>query len=260
MAEYLFKEMNKGANLQISSRGLSAYGSTSFSRSRLLEVSEEACKAVRGLHPDSQIFVHEPKSLKMKDLLEFHWIITMEEKHREDILECKEYIPDLERRVLALKEVAVEEQDEYDISDPIGGQIYSYEYSSRYPERGSDLLKDLRKTVPSSPSTTQTNHLSPPSSPKKDYNQRYIECRDEIAKYLQMIVQNKIDIEEIIKRRKIRAKKSKSLAPGKITGFAEWTPGGKKRRKVPKHNWRTEPGEIDTGGNLDSGLSCWDEG
>jgi hypothetical protein len=156
MAEYLMRAMaaERGYNMTVSSRGLHAgaggrysggggfYGrdeKRGYGEGRRVispEASEETIRKVRELYPGSDVFLHVPTGLSLREIYERvtgkGLILTMEEKHRDDVItSAMDYIPleNLLQRVYTIREYADEwGADErgwmpmrLDVADPIGG-------------------------------------------------------------------------------------------------------------------------------------------
>ena len=140
MGEYLLKAMaeEQGLEIEVASRGMNACKAASSSYGSFLDVSESSMEAVRDLYPNSPVFVHQPKGLKMKDLLHFDLILTMTEDHRKRIIsetinsKGKEYIKGIRRKVFSLKEYAGIEpeylEQALDVEDPMGGGSMGHHY------------------------------------------------------------------------------------------------------------------------------------
>lgn len=226
MAEWLAKgkAKQKGLNVKFGSRGTAASGAGSYSStSSMLEVTEDACTAVREVYPDSEIFAHEVRKLKMKDFLEYKLILTMSESQVTTILSAAEkYIPDLEERVFALREYVNEKDDlgKFEISDPMGGGTSSYTggsyYQGTYYGGGGRFVAGGHISTPGSSGVVRGFAQDTVDTGKK--SDTYTKCRDQLIKCLDALFDNPSPtLKDVIQRRqleiqlKFEAEKEKTL-------------------------------------------------
>ena len=263
MAEYLLKAIaeERGLEIEVASRGTMASRKSSFT----LEPSEKACTVVRELYPNSLIFIHETAPVKLADMVDYDLVLTMEEKHRDRILEASGYFKDdnpLEGRVFALKEyVGIEGEsllDRLDVEDPIGSKKSNSSYtkvtqstSKKEPKGKKENSNETKKskgkpTVKFNPSTgkktvIESNGSKTTTTSTTDYAEKslaiYRETRDEILYCINQVLDgNVLPLKEIYARREQR---TEAIKIQKEIEDAE----KEKERKAREKKWAAEKKE-----------------
>jgi protein-tyrosine-phosphatase len=237
MAEYLAKgrAAEEGLEMEIASRGFSASEPFTFD----VGPAEDTCEEVLAIYPNSLVFAHSPKRIKVADVVNFDLVLTMEEKQRDDIFRVVGKYMKLNNRVFAIREYAGiwgAEGERLDVRDPMGGGARRYDehdqsefglvsvsgFQGDIGELTGAPAEVVEPEIPDKPLDKMTHaewfacmarrkrgksksHASHTSCKKSDEENLYVVCRKMLVQCLDNIFSDNIpSLDEVLKQRKAR--------------------------------------------------------